>query len=84
MSSMDCWQPTVQLAPGVRGFAEYRGDEIYIPLIVAEVKGNGDVGRFLDGLTPRCVIIEVTSPRLEEMLKRRGWKSNKQGEWRRG
>jgi hypothetical protein len=62
------------LAPGVFGYAYMEGEEIWIPLIMAEKKGAGDVGRFLDNLSPRCVIVDVTSKRLEAMLIRRGWK----------
>jgi hypothetical protein len=61
------------LAPGVYGVAYKHGDEIWIPLVVAEVKGAGAVGRFLDSLSARCVIVDVTNPRLEAMLRRRGW-----------
>jgi hypothetical protein len=61
------------LAPGVRGYAvEHRG-RIYIPLIAAEKEGSGDVGRFLDSLSPRCVFSCVTSERLRGMLERRGF-----------
>lgn len=62
-----------QLAPGVRGFAFRLGDMVCIPMIVAEREGSGDVGRFLDVLSPRCVIVGVTSPRLTAMLVRRGY-----------
>lgn len=37
--------------------------------------GNaGDVGRFIDSLSPRCVFANVISPKLAKMLRRRGWK----------
>ena len=62
------------LAPGVRGYAIEENGKIYIPLIIAEQEGSGVVGRFLDSLTPRCVIPTVTSVRLRGMLERRGWK----------
>jgi len=62
------------LAKGVLGCAYQNGDEIWIPLIVAEKKGVGAVGRFLDSLSARCVIVDVVNPRLKEMLMRRGWK----------
>ncbi len=67
------WHPTLQLAKGVRGFAYQGGKYIFIPLIVAEREGSGDVGRFLDRLSVRCVIQTVTSHRLIGMLLRRGW-----------
>lgn len=62
------------LASGVRGYAIQHGGEFWIPLISAEREGNGDVGKLLDRMTRRCVIVNVTSPRLAGMLKRRGWK----------
>ena len=61
------------LAPGVIGYAiEYEG-EIWIPVIAAVREGSGDVGRFIDSLSPRCVIPHVFSSRLMGMLARRGW-----------
>jgi len=62
------------LAPGVHGYAVPSEDEIFIPMIIAEKEGSGDVGRFLDVLSRRCVVVNVTSSRLEGMLVRRGWK----------
>jgi hypothetical protein len=61
------------LAAGVRGYAIEENGRIFIPLIIAEHEGNGDVGRFLDSLSPRCVIPNLTSPRLMGMLSRRGF-----------
>jgi hypothetical protein len=75
-----------RLAVGVRGYAIKEGEVIYIPLICAEKEGSGDVGRFLDSLSPRCVVPNVTSPRLRGMLERRGWTSEHDGEvdiWKR-
>jgi hypothetical protein len=69
------WQPTTQLAPGVRGFSFHKRDRIIILLIVSENEGSGDVGRFLDQLSPRCVIMCVTSDRLRGMLERRDFTS---------
>lgn len=78
------------LAPGVRGYAIEKDNEIRIPLIIAEREGTGDVGRFLDRLSQRCVVVSVTSNRLAGMLKRRDWKQTfvkldgeKIDEWRR-
>lgn len=68
------------IAPGVRGYAVRSGSRIFIPLIVAEKQGNGDVGRFLDSLSPRCIIPNVTSARLKGMLQRRGWRPRFDGE----
>jgi hypothetical protein len=67
------WQPTMQLAPGVRGYTFRKGKLIIIPLILAEKEGSGDVGRFLDRLSANCVIMSVTSERLAGMLERRGY-----------
>ena len=71
------WHQTTQLAPGVRGYTFKKNGLIFIPLIVAEKEGSGDVGRFLDRLSRRCIIMDVTSTRLEGMLRRRGWKEFK-------
>ena len=62
------------LAPGVTGVALASDKYIYIPSIFAEREGSGDVGRFLDSLSPRCLIVLVTSDKLRGMLVRRGWK----------
>ena len=80
------WPPRTQIAPGVRGFTYRQGEDIVIPFIVAEKEGAGDVGRFLDSLSPRCVIVSVTSSRLRGMLVRRGFRKHIVGdndEWRR-
>lgn len=63
------------LAPGVLGVALASDRYIYIPSITAETEGNGDVGRFLDSLSPRCLIAIVISDKLKGMLIRRGWRS---------
>jgi hypothetical protein len=68
------------LAPGVRGYAILSNGLIYIPLIIAEKEGSGDVGRFLDSLSPRCVIPNVISSPLSGMLRRRGWRPYFDGE----
>jgi hypothetical protein len=62
------------LASGVLGWAFAHGDRIVIPMIIAEQEGAGEVGSFLDALSDRCVIVTVTSPRLEGMLRRRGYR----------
>src|SRR5205809_1259994 len=61
-----------EIYPGVRGYAVEHADEIWIPMI--EGDGHGDVGKFLDALSPRCVIVNVVSRKLRGMLERRGWK----------
>lgn len=62
-----------EIGPGVMGYALAVKGKIYIPLIIAEKEGSGDVGRFLDSLSSRCVIPSVFSPRLAGMLLRRGF-----------
>lgn len=62
-----------EIGPGVRGYAVESNGRIYIPLIEAIAPGNGDVGRFLDSLSPRCAIANAASERLAGMLIRRGW-----------
>lgn len=64
------------LAPGVRGYAIRSHGAVYIPLIMAEAEGAGDVGRFLDKLRLSWAVIRipnVTSTRLRGMLERRGF-----------
>lgn len=63
------------LAPGVRGYTRDRPSELWIPYIMAENEGNGDVGAYLDSL-PRdrpIVIPNVINERLYKMLGRRGF-----------
>ena len=62
-----------ELAPGVEGYAIEHDGRIYIPVIKAKVEGSGDVGRFIDSLSPRCVFSSAISPRLQGMLMRRGF-----------
>lgn len=62
------------LAPGVDGYAVAHAGRVYIPAVHATRPGSGDVGRFLDALSPRCVFPCVISERLAEMLMRRGWR----------
>lgn len=64
------------LAPGVRGYAiEGEDGSVYIPLVIAEREGSGDVGRFLDSLDPSVnwKFTSVISLRLAGMLERRGY-----------
>jgi hypothetical protein len=64
------------LAPGVRGVLFDTAEGIYIPFIVAEREGSGDVGRYLDSLPRdrRVVFPTVISRRLAGMLARRGFR----------
>lgn len=69
------------LAPGVLGYSVEEDGALYIPVIMAEKEGSGDVGRFLDGL-PRDKTIKVpgvASERLRGMLERRDFRST--SEW---
>ena len=67
-----------QIAPGVRGIVFDMLDGLYLPLILAEREGAGDVGRFLDALPKdrRIVFPNVVSQRLLGMLQRRGYRSS--------
>ena len=58
--------------PGVKGYAMEHKGLIYIPMVFGQ--GDGQVGKFLDELSPRCRMVNVISARLQEMLQRRGWK----------
>jgi hypothetical protein len=62
-----------ELTSKIHGYAVEQDGLIYIPLIASLDEGKGNVGRFLDSLSPRCVIPNVTSGRLRGMLIRRGW-----------
>src|ERR1700734_973626 len=61
------------LTSKIHGYAIEENGLIYIPLMMSLEEGKGHVGRFLDSLSPRCVIPNVTSARLRGMLERRGW-----------
>lgn len=68
--------PMDKLAPGVLGYAVETDEALFVPAIMAERPGRGDVGRFLDSL-PRDRTVKVPavlSPRLAGMLDRRGFK----------
>lgn len=64
-----------QLAPGVLGCIEDKGDCLVVIWLEAEEEGSGDVGRWLDRLDPATAVIvmEVLSERLRGMLTRRGF-----------
>ena len=61
-----------EIYPGVRGYAMEHEGLIYIPMVFGQ--GDGQVGKFLDELSPRCRMVNVISAKLRHMLKRRGWK----------
>jgi len=64
-----------RLAPGVRGYTVWSHGELYVPLVIADHEGRGDVARYLDTLpTDRVVKFPtVVSVRLIDMLLRRGF-----------
>jgi hypothetical protein len=64
------------IAVGVRGLAFDMTSGIYIPLVIANNPGSGDVSRMLDGLPRdrRIVFSTVLNAKLREMLFRRGFK----------
>jgi len=64
-----------RLAPGVRGYTVWSHGELYVPLVIAEREGSGDVGRYLDTLPLDRVVKfpSVLSERLAGMLLRRGF-----------
>jgi hypothetical protein len=69
------------LAPGVLGYTVEADGVLYIPVIMAEEEGSGDVGRYLDSL-PRDRTVKVPgvqSDRLRGMLERRGFEADQ--EW---
>lgn len=67
--------PLYHLGPGVIGRAFHRKDGLtYIQFIEAEHPSSGDVGRFLDRLSPECRIVCVVNDQLRAMLKRRNWR----------
>src|SRR6266436_4078767 len=65
--------PEYPLGPAVVGYAIQVKAEIYIPLMHSLKRGNGDIGKFLDSLSKRCVIVNVCNEKLVGMLERRGW-----------
>jgi hypothetical protein len=64
-----------EIAPGVHGYLIEEDNVLWIPVIWAQTPGQGDVGRFLDGL-PRDKTVRfptVLSAQLAIMLGRRGF-----------
>lgn len=65
-----------QLAPGVQGYTLDLEGQLWVPLVISEDPGQGNVSRYLDNL-PRNRTVRfpnVISPRLERMLERRGFR----------
>ena len=61
------------LTSKIHGYAVESNGKILIPLIESLEPGQGNVGRFLDSLSPRCEIPTVMNAKLRGMLERRGW-----------
>ena len=61
-----------EIYPGVRGYAMEHKGLIYIPMVFGQ--GDGQVGKFLDALSPRCRMVNVISSTLRGMLQRREWR----------
>ena len=70
-SDSSLWE--YELFPGVFGYAIEESGSLYIPLIRAAKEGNGDVGKFLNSVSHRCVFPNVISLRLRGMLKKCGF-----------
>lgn len=64
-----------RLADGVFGYCLETDRGLYVPWIMAEREGSGDVGRYLDSLPTdrRVVFPTILSARLAAMLGRRGF-----------
>lgn len=73
----DAFEVPPMVAPGVLAFVNDLRDLniTVIPAVIAMHEGNGDVGRWIDGLPRHRAIafIEVGSDRLRGMLTRRGY-----------
>ncbi len=66
---------TREIAPGVLGYTIEHGETTYIPLVIAKTPGSGDVSRWLNSLlrTRTYCFPNVLNPRLDGMLRRRGF-----------
>lgn len=69
-----------EVAAGVRGFMERRGDTVHIASIESASPGEGKVGGFLSDLPKdvRVCVHDVVNPTLESMLRRRGFQEVKE------
>lgn len=81
-------EPLDLLGPGVQGYTVEAYGATYVPLVLAERPGSGDVGRWLDSLSPARSwrFPNVLNARLAGMLKRRGFLRRREwaadyGEW---
>ena len=78
MSEPELLTGNERLADGVLGYSADTDHGLYIPFIMAEVQGDGRVGKYLDSLPRdrRVVFPTILSMRLAEMLIRRGFHSD--------
>ena len=79
-----------EVYPGVCGVMFDEGERgMYVPIVIAEAQGSGDVGRFIDHLLSEYHTVKfpcVLSVRLKGMLGRRGFRLTHEwdelgGEW---
>jgi hypothetical protein len=66
-------QPDYEIGPGVFGYAIEHDSKIYIPIVRSMVPCEGNVRRWLDTLSSRCVFPNVITPIFADMLCRRGY-----------
>lgn len=79
------WPGTRQLGPGVVGAGYSPEPGVFIvETLEAQQQGSGDVGRYIDDLKVRYAFVLVQaciSPRLEGILKRRGFERLTEDNW---
>jgi hypothetical protein len=75
-----------EVAPGVLADVNDRGQILFINVVYSVEEDKGNVGRWLDSLSNRNVIVPaVVSRRFAGMLKRRGYRHEPMADqWRRG
>jgi len=69
--------PLDELAPGLRGYTVEIGNDIYIPVLMADQPGQGALTSYLDKLEASGKTVKiptVLSDHLAAYLKRRGYK----------
>lgn len=62
---------------GISGYTVRDGESIYVPVLISDEPGKGNVGRYINELIQRekCVKFpNVINPKLVDMLVRRGFK----------
>lgn len=64
-----------RLGPGVVGYTSLQRGAMFFPWVMSAQQGRGHFGRWLDSLPrdQRLGFIEVISPKLSDMLTRRGF-----------